>query len=371
MPRTAPYGSWKSPITADLLVSNNVAHERILIDGDDVYWVETRPSERGRCVVVRRTGAGEISDITPSGFNSRTRVHEYGGGAYTVEQGAVYFSNFADQRLYRQTPGSKPEPLTPAGDVRYADYVIDRQRRRMICVREDHTDSRREAVNTLVSIPLDGGPGRTLVAGADFYATPRLHPGGARLAWLAWNHPDMPWGGTELWTGEIDATGRIGECRKVAGGREESIFQPAWSPDGVLHFVSDRSGWWNLYRWHAGRAEPLCEMEAEFGMPQWGLGHEHLWIRGPRPRRLRLHATRNMEARRAGHGARTVRRDRDRLLGHLLRCRGRRQGRLPGRVAHGGPGGGWRRCRQPGRRDPGPRRHGLRLPRITSPCRRR
>ena len=272
MPQTAPYGSWKSPITADLLVSNNLAHERILIDGDDVYWVETRPSEHGRSVVVRRTGAGETGDVTPPGFNARTRVHEYGGGAYTVEQGAVYFSNFADQRLYRQTPGAGPEPLTPAGDWRYADYVIDRPRQRMICVREDHTDSRREAVNTLVSIPLDGGPGRPLVAGAEFYATPRLHPGGARLAWLAWNHPNMPWDGTELWTGEIDVTGRIGECRKVAGGREESIFQPAWSPAGVLHFVSDRSGWWNLYRWHAGRAEPLCEMEAEFGVPQWGLG---------------------------------------------------------------------------------------------------
>ena len=272
MPQTAPYGSWKSPITADHLVSNNLAHERILIDGDDVYWVETRPSERGRSVVVRRTGAGETGDVTPPGFNARTRVHEYGGGAYTVEQGAVYFSNFADQRLYRQTPGAGPEPLTPAGDWRYADYVIDRPRQRMICVREDHTDSRREAVNTLVSIPLDGGAGRPLVAGAEFYATPRLHPGGARLAWLAWNHPNMPWDGTELWTGELDATGRIGECRKVAGGREESIFQPAWSPAGVLHFVSDRSGWWNLYRWHAGRAEPLCEMEAEFGVPQWGLG---------------------------------------------------------------------------------------------------
>ena len=272
MPRTAPYGSWKSPISADLLVSNTIAHERVLIDGGDVYWVETRPSEGGRSVVVRRTGAGEISDITPSGFNARTRVHEYGGGAYTVEQGAVYFSNFSDQRLYRQNPGTEPEPLTPAGDVRYADYVIDRQRRRMICVQEDHTTGRREAVNTLVSIPFDGGPCQPLVAGADFYATPRLHPGGARLAWLAWNHPNMPWDGTELWTGEIDATGRIGECRKIAGGREESIFQPAWSPDGVLHFVSDRSGWWNLYRWHAGRAEPLCEMEAEFGVPQWGLG---------------------------------------------------------------------------------------------------
>ena len=272
MPQTAPYGSWKSPITTDLLVSNNLAHERILIDGDDVYWVETRPSERGRSVVVRRTGAGETGDVTPPGFNARTRVHEYGGGAYTVEQRAVYFSNFADQRLYRQTPGAEPEPLTPAGDWRYADYVIDRPRQRMICVREDHTDSRREAVNTLVSIPLDGGPGRPLVSGADFYATPRLQPGGARLAWLAWNHPNMPWDGTELWTGEFDTMGRITECRKIAGGREESIFQPAWSPDGVLHFVSDRSGWWNLYRWQAGRAEPLCELEAEFGMPQWGLG---------------------------------------------------------------------------------------------------
>ena len=273
MPQTAPYGSWRSPVSADLLVSSSIALERILLDGADVYWVETRPSEGGRSVVVRRAGGGETGDVTPPGFNARTRVHEYGGGAYTVDLGVVYFSNFADQRMYRQRPGSDPEPMTPAGGLRYADYTIDRRRRRMICVREDHSTGAPEPVNALVALPLDGGSGgELLVSGADFYSTPRLDPGGSRMAWLAWSHPSMPWDGTELWMAEIDGSGRIDGSEKVGGGPEESIFQPSWSPDGVLHFVSDRSGWWSLYRWRGGRAEPLCEMEAEFGMPQWGLG---------------------------------------------------------------------------------------------------
>ena len=280
-PRPAPYGSWKSPITADLLVSDAVARERIRIDGADVYWVETRPSEGGRSVVVRRDGSGVVSDVTPAGFSVRTRVHEYGGGAYVVDRGVAYFSNFADQRLYRQAPGRGPEPLTPAGGLRYADLAVDRRRRRLICVREDHAAGRPEAVNTLAAAPLDGGDSRVLAAGADFYSSPRLHPDGSRLAWLAWSRPNMPWDGAELWTGRFDAAGRIDEPAKIAGGPAESIFQPAWSPGGVLHFVSDRSGWWNLYRWRGGRAERLHAMEAEFGAPQWSLGMSTYGFAGP------------------------------------------------------------------------------------------
>jgi dipeptidyl aminopeptidase/acylaminoacyl peptidase len=224
-------------------------------------------------VVVRRTPDGQTTDVTPPPFNVRTRVHEYGGGAFAVADGIVYFSNFEDQRLYRQEPGGEPHPLTPELDLRYADGDVDRGRGRMVCVREDHTVAGQEATNTVVSLDLDdGGPGDVIVSGSDFYSTPRISPDGSRMAWLSWDHPNMPWDGTQLWTGELDAGGAIGERVRVAGGPDESIFQPEWSPDGSLYFVSDRSGWWNLYRWLDGEVESLCQMEAEFGAPQWGLG---------------------------------------------------------------------------------------------------
>jgi len=246
---------------------------QIALDGEDIYWIELRPPEGGRYVVMRRTPDGRTSDMTPSPFNARTRVHEYGGGAFVVADGTVYFSNFSDQCLYRQDPGSKPRPITPGVDMRYADGVIDRRRRCMICVREDHTAPSREAVSTLVSLDLeDGESGRVLVSGNDFYSSPRLSPDGSRLAWLTWNHPNMPWDGTELWVAELKADGSLGRSERVAGGVDESIFQPEWSPDGILHFVSDRTGWWNLYRWGHGRVEPQCEMEAEFGVAQWIFG---------------------------------------------------------------------------------------------------
>jgi dipeptidyl aminopeptidase/acylaminoacyl peptidase len=272
-PRVAPYGSWQSPITSDLVASEAIELGPIELDGQDVYWAELRPPEGGRIVVVRRTPDGRTTDVTPPPFNVRTRVHEYGGGAFVVADGTVYFSNFSDQRLYRQDPGSEPRPITPDADLRYADGIIDRRRGRLICVREDHTVPGREAVNALVSLDLTGGrDAQVLVSGNDFYSSPRLSPDGSRLAWLTWNHPNMPWDGTELWVGEIAADGSIGRATLVAGGANESIFQPAWSPDGVLYFVSDRTGWWNLYRWRDGRVEPPVEMEAEFGRPQWVFG---------------------------------------------------------------------------------------------------
>ncbi|HEY4036158.1 MAG TPA: S9 family peptidase [Ktedonobacteraceae bacterium] len=270
-----PYGSWKSPITGDLIVSDSIRLGSIVLDGDDIYWSEGRPSEGGRSVIVRRSADGTIKDITPASFNARTRVHEYGGGAFTVKDGTIYFTNFADQRLYRQASGSEPEPITPVLERRYADMIVDQQRKRLICVCEDHTKTEDEAVNTLVSIPLDSDDHnslQTLISGNDFYATPRLSPDGSRLAWLTWNHPNMPWDESELWVGELDTDGSIKQSERIAGGPEESIFQPQWSPDGVLYFISDRSGWWNLYRWHNKQVEPLCEKAAEFGQPQWVFG---------------------------------------------------------------------------------------------------
>lgn len=272
----APYGSWPSPITAALLVSRGVGLGEPLTDGEDIYWTEARPAEAGRQVIVRRTPDGAQADVNRAPYNARTRVHEYGGGGYLPADGVVYFSQFDDQRLYQVVPGAEPAPLTEPGAVRYADYVWDRARRRLVGVREDHGTDAPQAVNTLVSIPLDRpGHGRVLVSGNDFYSSPRLSPDGSRLAWLTWNHSNMPWDGTELWVGDLDADGALSGAVRVAGGEDESIVQPTWSPDGVLHFASDRTGWWNLYRWEeanrgSGAVVPLWARDAEFAGPAWG-----------------------------------------------------------------------------------------------------
>jgi dipeptidyl aminopeptidase/acylaminoacyl peptidase len=279
-PNIAPYGSWQSPITSELIVSETIGLGEIVIDGTDIYWIEMRPTEGGRNVIVCRNADGKISDVTPAPFNVRTRVHEYGGGAFVVAEGIIYFSNFADQRLYRQIANGLPQSLTSATELRYADGVVDSLRHRMICVREDHRLGENNVVNTLVSIETQpstslieaNNDGQVLVAGNDFYASPCLSPDGSRLAWLTWNHPNMPWDGTELWVGDVQADGSLGQTQRVAGGTEESVFQPAWSPNGVLYFISDRTGWWNLYRWQDEGVEPLVEMEAEFGLPQWIFG---------------------------------------------------------------------------------------------------
>jgi len=270
-PTIAPYGSWQSPITTDLLLGSSIYLGAPRCDGDDIYWLEVRPLERGRSVIVRLTADGEREDVTPAGFNARTMVHEYGGGDYTVHDGVVYFANYADQRLYRQRPGDAPEPLTPEAELRYADMIVDARRNRLICVREDHRAGG-EPTNTLIALPLGGGEQTVLAQGHDFYATPRLSPDGRALVWLTWDHPNMPWDGTELWLAEIDADGTLAAPRVVAGGRRESIFQPEWSPDGRLTFVSDRTNWWNLYRLGEGGDEALYPMEAEFGSPQWSFG---------------------------------------------------------------------------------------------------
>ena len=271
-PNVAPYGSWKSPIDADLVASAGVGLQQLRIDGEDIYWIESRPQEGGRKVVVRQSSDGTLEDVTPPTFNARTRVHEYGGGDYVVHDGTVYFSNFADQRLYRNRLGENPLPLTPSGSFRYADTVISPRQNLLICVREDHSASG-EPVNSLVSINLnDSGSVQTLVSGSDFYSSPRLNPDGTKLVWLCWNHPNMPWDGTELWVAGINNTGSLSGAVKVAGGEKESIFQPEWSPDGSIYFVSDRTGWWNLYRLINGKVESLCPLEAEFGRPQWIFG---------------------------------------------------------------------------------------------------
>ncbi len=271
-PIGSPHGSWKSPISSDLIVRGAVGLRGVSRDGRDAYWLETRPGEDGRNVIVRCPLDGPPEDVTPQPFSARTRVHEYGGGDYTVHEGTVYFSNFVDQKLYVQPPGGEPQPLTHDGSHRFADMLIDGNRNRLITVREDHSNTGSEARNEIAAVDLAIGDERVLATGADFYSSPRLSPDGESLAWLAWNHPNMPWDGTELWVADLDEDGLPQDARKIAGGKDESIFQPEWSPDGVLYFVSDRTGWWNLYRQDAEGIQPLCEREAEFGAPQWGFG---------------------------------------------------------------------------------------------------
>jgi dipeptidyl aminopeptidase/acylaminoacyl peptidase len=284
MPKTAPYGSWKSPITSELIVAQSITLAEVRLDGGEIYWLEGRPQEQGRNVVVRAGAEGGApADLNPAPFNARTRVHEYGGGAWTVADGTLCFSHFADGRLYRLPRGTgAPQPLTAAparpNDWRFADGLIDKRRNRWIGVREDHTGAGLP-VNALVAVDLaDPGAdaGRVLASGHDFFSSPRLSPDGSQLAWLAWDLPNMPWNGTVLYLAALGSDGVIaGAPRAIAGGPTESIFRPEWSPDGrSLVFVSDRSGWWNLYRYDLadGATEWLAPRAAEFGQAQWVFG---------------------------------------------------------------------------------------------------
>ena len=225
--KTAPYGSWKSPITSDLIVAQSISLSDVRLDGGNIYWLEGRPQEQGRSVVVRAAEGPAPTDMIPAPFNARTRVHEYGGGSWTVWDGAVIFSNFADGRLYRLAPdASVPQPLTPEPPARdrqwrFADGVIDHRRNRWIGVREDHTAGG-EPVNTIVAVDLGGGAaGHVLASGHDFYASPRLSRDGNWLAWLAWDHPNMPWNGTMLYLAAVGADGVPGDPQLIAGGATE------------------------------------------------------------------------------------------------------------------------------------------------------
>ena len=272
-PVAVPFGSWASPFSAALIAGANVRLGQIALQGDSIAWSEGRPREEGRNVVVQRGADGRLRDLNPAPFDVRTRAHEYGGGAFALHGGELVFSHDADQQLYRVGPTGEPAVLTTSQHMRYADVVVDAPRQRLIAVREDHTLGSMAAVATLVAITLNDGAEHVLASGHDFFSTPRPSPDGRHLAWLAWDHPNMPWDGTELWLADVADDGTLAGARRVAGGPDESIFQPAWSPAGVLHFVSDRSGWWNLYRLRGeAAAQALCPMAAEFGQAQWAFG---------------------------------------------------------------------------------------------------
>jgi len=264
-----PYGSWRSPISASRAAAEALRISDPQLDGSRLYWVEGRPAENGRCAVVRHE-AGRASDVLPAPFSARNTVHEYGGGALRVADGVVYFTNMSDQRVYR-VDADGPVAVTPdLGDVRYADLEPDRSRGRLLSVVEDHRGD--GVVNDIRAIDLADGTLETLVSGDDFYSAPRLSPDGTQLAWLTWNQPQMPWDGTELWLAGVDAAGRLTNATLVAGGIDESIFQPAWSPNGILHFCSDRTGFWNLYRVDGEAPRALAPMDADCGEPLWAFG---------------------------------------------------------------------------------------------------
>jgi dipeptidyl aminopeptidase/acylaminoacyl peptidase len=280
-PVIAPYGTWPSPITAARVAAGTRPVSAPRIAGGRVLWLQGLPEEGGRQAIVERVGGGAARVRTPAPFNVRTRVHEYGGGAFAAgADGALWFSNFADNLVYAQSGDGAPVAITRDGARRHADFELDAARRRLYAVREDHAGAG-EPRAAIVALDLDGGDGATLVEGADFYAAPRLSPEGRRLAWLSWSHPRMPWEGTELWLAAIADDGSLAHARRVAGGPAESLCQPSWGPDGKLHVVSDRSGFWNLYRLEVGGLAPLCPMEAEFGLPQWVFAQSSYGFAGP------------------------------------------------------------------------------------------
>lgn len=277
--RSGGFGSWSSPLAPALMASSGVGLSSVAFDGDAVLWLERRPTEGARNCVVRSDG-GTVTDVIPRDYNARTLVHEYGGGDYAVHDGVVFFANFDDQRVYRVDPGGQPVPITPEpaqprGD-RYADFDVSPDGRRVYCVRERH-QAGEEPRNDIVVLDATGvATPRVAASGHDFCSTPRVSPDGTRLVWLTWDHPRMPWDGTELWEGEITIDGTIGRTVQVTGGPDVSVFQPSWGRDGTLYYVADPTGWWNLYRDRGARdgdgPEAVAPMDAEFGVPQWVFG---------------------------------------------------------------------------------------------------
>ena len=280
-PTFSAHGLWPSPISAALVAEGAQQLTQLTLGGAadtiaDIFVLAGRASEGGRNTLLRQRGQ-QVSEITPAPLNVRNRVHEYGGGAYALDGDTVYFSNFSNDRIYRQSGAAPATPLTAPADGRYADFIVDQGRKRLIGVRELHPAAgHAHPQNTLCAINIDAGGalGTTsvLVEGSDFYAAPRLSPDGAQLAWLSWEHPQMPWQGTQLWLADVRLDGSLGPARLVAGAVDIAICQPQWSPSGALHFVSDSSGWWNLYCLADDRIDALCPMQAEFATPHWTFG---------------------------------------------------------------------------------------------------
>ncbi len=275
----APFGTWISPVTTELMTAKTVGLGGLSADGDSLYWLEARPNEAGRSALVRWNADDGITEMTPPPVNIGSMVHEYGGGAYAVSQGRIVYSEKKDGSLWLIEPGhDKARPLVSVPGCRYADFTFDPARGRLLAIREDHRAAPAEAKAAIVALSLDpaADPARNegvvLVEGPDFLSHPRLSPDGATLVWIGWDHPNMPWDSTRLYKAALDAEGRPGKPELVAGAEPESVIQPLFAPDGTLYFSSDRTGWWNLYRVEGGKIEPLHPIAAEIGGPGWQFG---------------------------------------------------------------------------------------------------
>ncbi|WP_346619505.1 S9 family peptidase [Blastococcus montanus] len=275
-----PHGSWPTPITSELVVRTAARLGEVMVDGDEVWWSEARPDEGGRSVIVRRSADGTVADALPAPWNARTRVHEYGGGAWTVSDGTLWFTEFSDQRLYRLDPGAgspvpvTPEPELPSG-VRYADLTVVPEG--VLAVRETHTASGAAAdvVNETVRVGPDGAT-EVLVSGPDFVSDPRPAPDGVTLAWLQWDHPEMPWDAAQLLVRAADGSHHV-----LAGGPGEAVVQPEWGADLALWWLSDRTDVWSLYR-KRPHAEPelVLDVGTDIAGPQWQFGQSRYALLG-------------------------------------------------------------------------------------------
>ena len=270
-----PYGSWKTPINAEMLISGGKRRlNEIKTDGDDIYWIDARPDEGGRIVIMRLSAEGDIQDLTPAPFNSRNAVHEYGGGSYAVRDRTIYFTNWEDQRIYVQRDGQSPQPLTaepsiPRG-LRYADLTLTPDANLILCIRETHTNDGKEATNEIVAISTTTGEITVIASGRDFYCAPRVAENHDGIAWTEWDHPNMPWDGNQLISGSFNpADASVATKTVLAGGQDESIVQPTWSKDGTLHFVTDRTGWWNIHAWRGGAPVNILDEHSDHGRPDW------------------------------------------------------------------------------------------------------
>lgn len=277
MGKFVPFGAWESPISAREIAAGGTSLQALSASGDSVYLIESRPSEMGRQVLLRLPSRGDFSECTPSNFNTRTRVHEYGGGEYWVHEGVIFAVSFNDQRVYRiDDEESEPVAITPrseiANSLRYANGTVSSDGSTIYCVQENHLDPE-HILNQIVCFPSDGSiDPRVIFSGTDFVSSPKISPDGLTLTWLSWDHPNMPWDGTQLHMAQINSDGGLSNRKLIAGGSEESITQPTWSPDGVLHFISDRSGWWNLYFFENEEITRLVELDADFAGPDWQFG---------------------------------------------------------------------------------------------------
>ncbi|MGH3961935.1 MAG: S9 family peptidase [Pseudonocardiaceae bacterium] len=269
-PELVPYGWWPSSVGADMVAARSTSYDAVHTTGNTVAWLETRPADG--CTVVATWAPGEgTRDATPEGVDVGTSIHAYGGGAYTYTPAGLVVVDAEDQRLHLIDRDGEAQPITPPSDDRYGDLrPLDATS--LICVRE-----RPGGPDDLVVLPLDGStPPRPVHDGHDFYAFPRISRDRRQLAWVTWDNPNLPWDGSDLWVADLIGAGpdaRLEPARHVAGGPEESVTQPEWGPDGALHFISDRSGWWNLHRERDHRAEPLLPMQAEFADAAWELDY--------------------------------------------------------------------------------------------------